>query len=72
MGLCKNCEHWNKSTDYGRGVTNEGDCSKLPNNKLMVNVSYGWNGGYIENIETEEDFGCNLFNKKAFAQKAKS
>lgn len=55
---CKTCKFWKQTTNY-ENVLNEGVCSELPK-KITTNLVLGWDGGYVESIETEEDFGCNL------------
>lgn len=54
---CKSCSYWTE-TLYGMGK-----CSKI-NEKIEIELVTGWDGGYVDYIETTEDFGCNLFNNK--------
>jgi hypothetical protein len=56
MPSCATCKHWTKhKEDY---VT-EGICKGLPNSKIHIEIGAGWNGGVVDYIETEADFGCN-------------
>lgn len=52
--VCGNCAHWKPSVyDFGK-------CSEI-GDALEIEVIAGWDGGYVEAIETEKDFGCNRF-----------
>lgn len=42
--------------DYGK-------CSEI-RNKLFIELITGWDGGVVDYIETEKDFGCVLFKSK--------
>lgn len=53
---CDMCKHWNYR-DIGYGV-----CNKI-NEKIEIELVMGWDGGYVKEIETESDFGCNLFEQ---------
>jgi hypothetical protein len=53
---CDVCKHWNL-IDNGYGL---GRCNKIQE-KIEVELDLGWNGGSVKYIETEADFGCNLF-----------
>jgi len=60
---CGTCKFWTKNTQYYGASSNEGKCSEL-SNKVTIDVRYGWDGGYIAAYETEEDFGCVLWQHK--------
>ena len=61
MKTCKNCKHW-KSWGW-----KSGDCSKLlETDKLLIEMSSKWNGsGGVSAIETDDDFGCVLWESKS-------
>ena len=52
---CNNCKFWSKTTDY-EITTNEGLCSEI-REKVYIDVQ---GDGYLNYIETEEDFYCSL------------
>ena len=54
MKTCENCLNW-KETLYGFGK-----CSEI-GEKLTIELITGWDGGVVDFIETEKDFGCILF-----------
>ena len=61
---CKNCKYWKPTTFYKYpGAVNEGKCSELQS-KMTIELHTGWDGGYVDYIETEQDFGCVLFESK--------
>lgn len=51
--VCRTCQHWDRYEDK------EGRCYKIID-KALPNVIYGWDGGYIDGIDTDADFGCTL------------
>jgi hypothetical protein len=51
--ICETCNYW-EPTVYGLGK-----CSKI-RDKIDIELITGWDGGYVDYIETESDFGCNL------------
>jgi len=53
---CDVCKHW-KYIDNGYGY---GKCYKIQD-KIDIELDLGWDGGSVDWIETEADFGCNLF-----------
>lgn len=59
---CSNCKHWTKTNEYKNG-TSEGSCNII-NNKVYIDISYGWDGGHIIKYETDGDFYCNLWELK--------
>jgi hypothetical protein len=55
---CSSCIHWNQVTDWQYdNAINSGTCKRIREG-LDIEVHYGWDGGYVENIETEGNFGC--------------
>jgi len=58
---CGTCKFWKKSTDF-KAIVNDGICTEIER-KLTIEVTYGWDGGYVNYIETEEDFCCSLYEK---------
>lgn len=54
LNKCKTCIHWNK-TNYSDGL-----CSEIKE-KVYIDVK---GDGYLDYIETEEDFGCTLWKEK--------
>jgi hypothetical protein len=59
---CKTCKFWTQTTAFDE-YTNDGTCSEI-RSKVTIEVVYSGNGGYVEYLETEEDFGCNLWEWK--------
>jgi len=63
MNRCETCKHWKQNTFYDyEGAINDGVCTGL-NSKLAITLKLGWDGGYVDFIETESDFGCTLHKK---------
>ena len=63
---CTNCKHWTQNTnwDYDNAI-NTGLCGSLASDvKITIEIKAGWNGGIVGTIETDEDFGCKLFEPK--------
>jgi len=66
---CKTCRHWRGviPDDYPAESAKEdfisGVCDEI---KWAVecNVRAGWDGGYVESIETPANFGCNQWKAK--------
>ena len=62
MPRCSLCKFWKQTTFYEYSV-NEGNCDKLnETDKVSINLHLGWDGGYVNDIETEADFYCALFS----------
>ena len=57
---CKTCEHWKQTTHWEYdGAVNSGKCWGLKgSDQLQIELHTGWDGGYVDYIETEETFGC--------------
>lgn len=63
MHRCSACKFWKQTTNYEHSI-NDGTCSKLNStDKVTINLHLGWEGGYVNDIETEEDFSCSLFER---------
>ncbi|MFY0655119.1 MAG: hypothetical protein JXQ96_24040 [Cyclobacteriaceae bacterium] len=65
MPRCLTCKHWEQNTFYkpdeGIELFNTGLCDKLPDfQKMEINLITYWDGGTVDSVETEEDFGCTL------------
>ena len=61
MNKCKTCIHWEKTTNYDSDIVpNDGICTKILE-KLFVSIRFD---GYLNYIETEDDFGCMLWEDK--------
>lgn len=59
MKRCLTCKHWKQTTDWKYdGAVNSGKCKEHPSDKLAVELHTGWDGGYVDYIETEGNFGC--------------
>ena len=64
MKTCKTCKYWNQNTFYEYdGAVNDGTCPEL-NGEIFISLQLGWEGGYVDYIETQGDFGCILHKKK--------
>ena len=61
---CKSCKFWEQNTHY-ENVLNDGFCSELNGStKITIELKAGWDGAYVNKIETTEDFGCILHMNK--------
>jgi hypothetical protein len=62
--ICKNCIHWKMKTDYFE-VYPYGICSGINDgDDLEVHIDAGWEGGYVDYIETKKTFGCLHYEKR--------
>jgi len=62
MPRCLSCKFWKQNTFYDyEGAVNDGFCSEL-GSELTIELKTGWDGGYVDSIETESTFGCVLHN----------
>lgn len=50
---CKTCKHWGPPQQYSYFAR----CREIEGS-LEIELRTGWNGGFVEQIETEDDFGC--------------
>lgn len=58
MNLCHTCRHW--QADEFRSLPPEqrsGVCDVI-RKTLDFSLRVGWDGGYVEEVETPGDFGC--------------
>ena len=63
---CKTCKHWYQTTnwEYDNAI-NQGRCRGIaPGDKVTIELKTGWDGGYVDYIETDDDFGCTLHETK--------
>ena len=62
MPRCLSCKFWKQNTFYDyEGAVNDGFCSGL-GSELTIELKTGWDGGYVDSIETKSTFGCVLHN----------
>ena len=62
MPRCSTCKHWKQNTFYDyEGAENDGFCSEL-GSELTIELKTGWDGGYVDSIETKSTFGCVFHN----------
>ena len=66
MNKCKTCKFWKQNSDWDyEGAINSGYCSEIKcSDKVTFYLKTGWDGGYVDKIETEENFGCVLHEEK--------
>jgi hypothetical protein len=66
MTKCKTCKHWTQISNWKYdNAIQQGICKGILGSvKVEINLRLGWEGGYVESIETDEDFGCALYEKK--------
>jgi len=57
---CSSCKFWdqNSNWDYPNAI-NTGYCKEIRDG-IEVDIHYGWDGGYINYVETNSNFGCVL------------
>lgn len=59
---CSTCKFWTQNTFYDyEGAENDGFCSEL-GTEIDIELVTGWDGGYVDKIETKNTFGCTLHN----------
>ena len=58
---CKDCKFWKQITNHTT-IVNTGECTELVYH-IEIDLSLGWEGGYVESVNTEGDFGCLKFEK---------
>jgi hypothetical protein len=62
MPRCSTCKHWKQNTFYDyEVVVNYGFCSEI-GSKITIQLKTGWDGGYVDSIETKGTFGCVFHN----------
>ena len=65
MDRCLTCEFWKQNTFYNYPeAVNYGKCNELAGGKLTIELRTGWDGGYVDYIETQSDFGCTEHKSK--------
>lgn len=70
VGRCLACQHWQGrlSEDYAPERVEDdwltGKCKRLQQ-VVDCEVRAGWDGGYVDYIETPANFGCNQWEPKA-------
>jgi len=58
---CESCKYWEQTTFYVYDkVVNQGQCKQI-RDKIEIELHTGWDGGYVMYVETDSDFGCNLY-----------
>lgn len=58
MPRCSTCKFWKQNTFYVyEGAENDGFCSEL-----TIELKTGWDGAYVDSIETKSTFGCVFHN----------
>ena len=57
---CSECKHWKRLdiSDQWLPEDEAGTCDGLLNDKVDIELKTGWDGGYIDSIETKHDFFC--------------
>lgn len=77
MNKCRNCKHWQiqnrylpELKEYPKNQHPEKGwlyavCSRI-RDCLDISVYAGWDGGGVDSVETEANFGCTLFEEKSF------
>lgn len=63
---CKSCKHWTrtKESDCYLPEDEAGVCAGLTSSRIDIELKTGWDGGYIDTIETNHDFLCANFESK--------
>jgi len=60
---CDMCKFWKKNVRFE--WMNSGICDQLrKSDKVMIEIKTGWDGGYVDYLETDSDFGCVLYEEK--------
>jgi len=63
MPRCFTCKHWEQNTFYDyEGAVNDGFCREI-SSEITIELKTGWDGGYVDSIETKSMFGCVLHNE---------
>jgi len=59
MPRCNTCANWTQRTKHDWDKS--GMCRELKaSDKVTIELKTGWDGGYVDYVETEPDFGCVL------------
>jgi hypothetical protein len=66
MERCKTCKFWTQCSNWQyEGALNTGKCNELKgSDRFEIELHTGWDGGYVDYIETREDFGCTEHKPK--------
>ncbi len=56
---CDKCEHWERKSSI------DGKCAVFFGSKVEIQVSAGWDGGFVSAVLTEPDFFCAAFSPKS-------
>lgn len=64
---CRECKHWDVSKGQWpdarvKEMAEYGRCRVLQWS-VDITIQAGWEGGYVDYIETEHDFFCKYFEK---------
>lgn len=61
---CSNCKYWTRLSisDQWLPEDAEGECEGLTIKNVDIELKTGWDGGYVERIETKHDFFCANFD----------
>ena len=62
---CEDCKHWEPSKDNKNYLPEDyvGECDQI-GAILDIELVTGYDGGYVESIETPINFGCSAFEAK--------
>ena len=55
---CLTCKNWKQNSFY-ESVVNDGFCNNI-GSEIDITLKTGWDGGYVDSIETKSTFGCVL------------
>lgn len=57
--ICVTCQNWQADSFHTLEPAHRtGECNVLQHT-LDISLRTGWEGGYVETVETPGDFGCN-------------
>lgn len=83
FGLCRDCKHWKILDAFKESLAEfprdkhpgdgwvDGECEELKRG-VEIYLKTGWDGGYVDKIETDANFGCRLFEPINLLTKPKS
>jgi len=55
---CCTCKFWDQKTNWDfPGAVNDGRCSEIRDG-MEIELHLGWDGGYVDYVETFSNFGC--------------
>lgn len=73
MGICKNCRHWTQSIDQSTELFLDAESALHPQMdgygrcllaKSGAPMLSKYDGGWVGELLTREDFGCNQFEQR--------